>query len=185
MNGESSESESAPFYEMVGISNYKDAVSEVFQLQGREGGADVVEVGYLASFLPAAERAVAAPFFPQATAAQTQPPLTHGVSRGEFNSSRLANLETSFLISQKTSMLESKLARLEGTCLVHSTCGRPLCTEVLDITCFCGFQPAKHTVRALSADYGKSFISCPLKDEVAKCSFFKWMDSKVNPYSIY
>ena len=125
-----------------------------------------------------------APSFPYTTAPQSSlndpyvgPFLSHSVSREEFNSSRLTNLETSFLLSQKTGMLEAKLERFEGK--ANFDLWPPICTDVLDTTCFCGFQPAKHMVRALTQDYGKQFISCPLKNEEEKCSFFKWVNSKV------
>ena len=98
------------------------------------------------------------------------------VNREEFNSARLTNLETNFLLSQKNSYLESKLSKLEEKVEANFDLILP---DDLDEVCHCGYQPATYNVKALSKDYGKTFQCCPVRDESLKCSFFRWKREEV------
>ena len=128
------------------------------------------------------------------------------ISRDEFNNNRLNNLEVAFLLSQRTSLLESKvnhhsnfnlelpkLTLAEYKQLPFET-SRPLSQpgeklasvrqEEDGLVCFCGLQPAAHTVLALGPDHGKRFLSCILSGE-EKCSFFKWINTQVSQVISY
>ena len=122
------------------------------------------------------------------------------ISRDEFNNNRINNLEIAFLLSQRTSLLESKLNHQSNFNLelpkltlaeykqLPFETSRPLSQpgEKLasvrqedGLVCFCGLQPAAHTVLASGPDHGKTFLSCILSGE-EKCSFFKWINTQVS-----
>lgn len=127
------------------------------------------------------------------------------ISRDEFNNNRLNNLEVAFLLSQRTSLLESKvnhhsnfnlelpkLTLAEYKQLPFETSrplsqpGEKLASVRQDdgLVCFCGLQPDAHTVLALGPDHGKRFLSCILSGE-EKCSFFKWINTQVSQVISY
>jgi hypothetical protein len=128
-------------------------------------------------------------------------------SRDEFNNHRLNMLESSFLQSQRTSLLESKLSSRCNFDLAlpsledyHRLPMEPVRAELPfrpsvkgqgfgdkagegEEVCYCGLVPVTHEVKAPGSDFGRKFLSC-IQKEVNQCSFFKWIKKETKKVDI-
>lgn len=125
-------------------------------------------------------------------------------SREEFNNHRLTQLEQSFLLSQRTSLIEAKLSHQQQC---NFTLELPNITQAeyralpmrgmvqslklasaavpgsQEDFCHCGLKPAVQIILAAGPNNGRRFLRCIQKEE-QQCSFFQWILTKVIHFSV-